>query len=127
MINVFRPRTYPEVARELAEGLRFGDVLLGRDETQEELASFAWFALNFVHPTKMSYIASTTLAAEMAPVPGQGKLVMEVGVEAFESLPREVRDQLIHQSEGLRRRGVQVEVTDREGRPLPAGDLLTVT
>ena len=63
----------------------------------------------------------------MAPVPDQGKLVMEVGVEAFESPPREVRDQLIHQSEGLRRRGVQVEVTDREGRPLTPGDLLTVT
>jgi hypothetical protein len=126
MINLFRPHTYQEVAREIAEGLGTGEVLLERDETREELASFAWFALNFVHPAKISYIASAAHPAGAATVPGQGKLTMEIAVDEFESLPQEVRNQVLHQSEELRRKGILVEVTDPEGRPLHPGDLLTV-
>ena len=36
MINVFRPHTYQDVAREIAEGLMSGHVLLERDEAQED-------------------------------------------------------------------------------------------
>ncbi len=118
MMNVIRPRTYQEVAGEIAEGLRSGDVLLDRDETQENLAFFAWFALNFVHPAKISYIASAALAAGMPSFPGHAKVTMEIGAEEFEALPPEVRDKLLRQLNELRSQGVQVEMTDREGAPL---------
>jgi hypothetical protein len=126
MIYLLQPHTYQEVAREIAEGLSAGEVLLERDETREELASFAWFALNFVHPAKISYIASAPHPEGAASVPSQGKLTMEIAPEEFESLPQEVRNQVLHQSEELRRKGIQVDVTDPEGRPLHPGDLLTV-
>jgi hypothetical protein len=119
MINVFRPHTYPEVAGTIAEGLRSGDLLLERDETQEDLASFAWFALSFLHPAKISYTAPAALAAGGPAVPGHAKIAMEMGAEEFESLPPEVRDHLLRQLNELQSRGVQVELTDSEGQPLP--------
>jgi hypothetical protein len=118
MINVFRPHTYREVAGKIAEGLRSGDLLLERDETQEGLASFAWFALSFLHPAKISYTAPAALAAGGPSVQDHARIAMEIGAGEFESLPPEVRDQLLHQLNELHGRGVQVELTDSEGKPL---------
>jgi hypothetical protein len=118
MINAFRPHTYPELAAEIADGLRSGELLLERDETQDDLASFAWLALTVLHPAKLAYTAPAAVAAGGHPVHGPARIAMEMNAEEFESLPPEVRDQLLRQLKELHRRGVEVELTDSEGKPV---------
>jgi hypothetical protein len=41
-----------------------------------------------------------------------------MGAEEFESLPPEIRDQVLRRLKELHSRGVQVELTDSEGKPV---------
>ena len=118
MINVFRPRTYQEVAAEIAEGLMSGDLVREGDETQEDLASFAWFALSFVHPVKISCTVAAARTAGRPCSPGRAQVTMEIGADELASLPSAVKHKLLLQLNELRGRGVQVDLTDTAGTPL---------
>jgi hypothetical protein len=129
MINIFRPYTYRDVARELAEGLASGDVVLEEDDSSEDLAAFAYFALNFVHPVRLSYAAGAAAASaafgmEMAKKPETKTMRVELSPEQFDSLPKKVKDRLLDQLKELHARGVELEVTDAKGRPFPDGHVL---
>lgn len=136
MIVVIRPHTYHEVAAEIVQGLESGDVVLEaseRDvaleagETQDDLASFAWFALSFVHPAKISYTAPKAPAAGGPAVSGQARFTMEIGANELASLPSEIKHKFLRRLDELRGHGVQVDLRvypERQSEPTAAGGII---
>ena len=119
MKDLLRTHTYPDVAREIAEGLESGEIAFeGEDEVERDLGLLSFVLFRFLSPTMLNYVASTSQLPAR-----EHRLAFEVAREAIEDLPDKMRNDLVACVGRLREKGVVVEIKDRDGAEIDAGRL----
>jgi hypothetical protein len=114
MINIFRPHTYQEVAREIAEGLKSGDVVLEEEGTPHELASIAMLFFGFTSPTRLIY--TTAAAGGVGRAATSPKLIVDIKEEEILRIPERRRRELSTLIKEMKERGAEIEIRDSGGR-----------
>jgi hypothetical protein len=118
-------RTYGEVAKELSEGLRSGQIGLEEVPTMDEMGLLAGLVFQYLAPKKVAFILGATGSAGI--VGSHPQIMIQIDPKDYENLPDEAKARFSIKTQELTGKGVKIKFKDLHGNTFYFMDHATAT